>query len=142
MGRSLVEPFCCVLSVGTERGHGGTKEERRGRACDRTFSCRRTERRASKAAGTEGRLYKKAESSVSGSAGGHIECERSLPRDRQASGRHICLAEAGCGLCRRMDEGVGRRLCRFGNGNAATRSEEHTSELQSLMRISYGVFCL
>src|SRR3546814_3960949 len=26
--------------------------------------------------------------------------------------------------------------------NAATRSEEHTSELQSLMRISYAVFCL
>src|SRR3546814_4995920 len=25
---------------------------------------------------------------------------------------------------------------------AATRSEEHTSELQSLMRISYAVFCL
>src|SRR3546814_1291502 len=28
-----------------------------------------------------------------------------------------------------------------GNG-AAVRSEEHTSELQSLMRISYAVFCL
>src|SRR3546814_988193 len=26
--------------------------------------------------------------------------------------------------------------------NAETRSEEHTSELQSLMRISYAVFCL
>src|SRR3546814_5191781 len=26
--------------------------------------------------------------------------------------------------------------------NALTRSEEHTSELQSLMRISYAVFCL
>src|SRR3546814_2609121 len=26
--------------------------------------------------------------------------------------------------------------------NAAMRSEEHTSELQSLMRISYAVFCL
>src|SRR3546814_6727562 len=26
--------------------------------------------------------------------------------------------------------------------NAGTRSEEHTSELQSLMRISYAVFCL
>src|SRR3546814_9704782 len=26
--------------------------------------------------------------------------------------------------------------------NAQTRSEEHTSELQSLMRISYAVFCL
>src|SRR3546814_6362895 len=27
-------------------------------------------------------------------------------------------------------------------GNFAARSEEHTSELQSLMRISYAVFCL
>src|SRR3546814_9843155 len=27
-------------------------------------------------------------------------------------------------------------------GSAAARSEEHTSELQSLMRISYAVFCL
>src|SRR3546814_9941899 len=27
-------------------------------------------------------------------------------------------------------------------GSNATRSEEHTSELQSLMRISYAVFCL
>src|SRR3546814_5061771 len=32
----------------------------------------------------------------------------------------------------------------FGGGHAITvaRSEEHTSELQSLMRISYAVFCL
>src|SRR3546814_2897303 len=29
-----------------------------------------------------------------------------------------------------------------GLGVAPTRSEEHTSELQSLMRISYAVFCL
>src|SRR3546814_7653704 len=28
------------------------------------------------------------------------------------------------------------------NADAASRSEEHTSELQSLMRISYAVFCL
>src|SRR3546814_4133491 len=27
-------------------------------------------------------------------------------------------------------------------GNESDRSEEHTSELQSLMRISYAVFCL
>src|SRR3546814_6505637 len=27
-------------------------------------------------------------------------------------------------------------------GGAGARSEEHTSELQSLMRISYAVFCL
>src|SRR3546814_4055710 len=29
-----------------------------------------------------------------------------------------------------------------GRNQAASRSEEHTSELQSLMRISYAVFCL
>src|SRR3546814_7226212 len=29
-----------------------------------------------------------------------------------------------------------------GRGEAGRRSEEHTSELQSLMRISYAVFCL
>src|SRR3546814_7923590 len=33
------------------------------------------------------------------------------------------------------------RLERFGR-NLLARSEEHTSELQSLMRISYAVFCL
>src|SRR3546814_5351118 len=31
---------------------------------------------------------------------------------------------------------------RFSNFHVAGRSEEHTSELQSLMRISYAVFCL
>src|SRR3546814_8865950 len=30
----------------------------------------------------------------------------------------------------------------FGIGTDPARSEEHTSELQSLMRISYAVFCL
>src|SRR3546814_4298245 len=30
----------------------------------------------------------------------------------------------------------------FDDGALMTRSEEHTSELQSLMRISYAVFCL
>src|SRR3546814_6829856 len=36
-----------------------------------------------------------------------------------------------------VDEGLRRRL-----GLVPIRSEEHTSELQSLMRISYAVFCL
>src|SRR3546814_7737573 len=35
---------------------------------------------------------------------------------------------------------IGRNA--FFLGIEATRSEEHTSELQSLMRISYAVFCL
>src|SRR3546814_6096654 len=39
---------------------------------------------------------------------------------------------------------AGRQATRVGPqpGAAAVRSEEHTSELQSLMRISYAVFCL
>src|SRR3546814_6794995 len=32
--------------------------------------------------------------------------------------------------------------CSGGHGRRRARSEEHTSELQSLMRISYAVFCL
>src|SRR3546814_10306308 len=32
--------------------------------------------------------------------------------------------------------------CARGNRSCFVRSEEHTSELQSLMRISYAVFCL
>src|SRR3546814_4516395 len=41
----------------------------------------------------------------------------------------------------RMQDGwlVMERCCQWGRVN---RSEEHTSELQSLMRISYAVFCL
>src|SRR3546814_2310831 len=42
-------------------------------------------------------------------------------------------------------EGFGdymRRVREFGKAIWQVRSEEHTSELQSLMRISYAVFCL
>src|SRR3546814_7820988 len=34
------------------------------------------------------------------------------------------------------------RSAQFAYDNESPRSEEHTSELQSLMRISYAVFCL
>src|SRR3546814_7146110 len=37
---------------------------------------------------------------------------------------------------------LSRRSCIFGPSTSRSRSEEHTSELQSLMRISYAVFCL
>src|SRR3546814_4745941 len=39
-------------------------------------------------------------------------------------------------------EEQGRQLWRSRFRPAPPRSEEHTSELQSLMRISYAVFCL
>src|SRR3546814_3336484 len=55
------------------------------------------------------------------------------------------------GFCQGADELADRRLDRarknreglvLGRQRCQTRSEEHTSELQSLMRISYAVFCL
>src|SRR3546814_8715094 len=50
--------------------------------------------------------------------------------DRQAQGRPPCA-------CDRRTECHNR-----GDYRGLLRSEEHTSELQSLMRISYAVFCL
>src|SRR3546814_6667636 len=63
-------------------------------------------------------------------------------------GAELELGDLAEGVELRVGEGVGRR---FGEaerdehhalGHVAIRSEEHTSELQSLMRISYAVFCL
>src|SRR3546814_3639265 len=46
--------------------------------------------------------------------------------------------------CHRDDKAACRCAsdCRFPESDNRSRSEEHTSELQSLMRISYAVFCL
>src|SRR3546814_10247740 len=41
-----------------------------------------------------------------------------------------------------LDEGVILEIVRPGTSDPVPKSEEHTSELQSLMRISYAVFCL
>src|SRR3546814_7885525 len=67
---------------------------------------------------------------------------RSLPAMRAASRNKDGLL--GCGFA-----GVDRRGGAghdvddpVGEGFGTVRSEEHTSELQSLMRISYAVFCL
>src|SRR3546814_1529913 len=45
-------------------------------------------------------------------------------------------------LLAEMDHIIGGVYVRLGEYEPAGRSEEHTSELQSLMRISYAVFCL
>src|SRR3546814_2865204 len=42
----------------------------------------------------------------------------------------------------RSKTGAGQRGTLFAVAGEVERSEEHTSELQSLMRISYAVFCL
>src|SRR3546814_2313459 len=61
-----------------------------------------------------------------------LPCQRCLRRgeagDRHAVGRARHVVERHC-------------LAKSDGGGVA-RSEEHTSELQSLMRISYAVFCL
>src|SRR3546814_4659996 len=58
---------------------------------------------------------------------------------RQYSGRTLRRFSSLDGLAEdrgRLGSGVGRGY------HDLRRSEEHTSELQSLMRISYAVFCL
>src|SRR3546814_10369106 len=57
--------------------------------------------------------------------------------------------EAGCAGRQKDDAFAGERGARLPDGIGQVRrtlqrerSEEHTSELQSLMRISYAVFCL
>src|SRR3546814_5966725 len=56
-----------------------------------------------------------------------------------ASGQSKCALVVGAEVFSRLLDWSDRRTCvLFGDG----RSEEHTSELQSLMRISYAVFCL
>src|SRR3546814_2107670 len=62
-------------------------------------------------------------------AGGEVEAGRIARRDRTAAFAIVALAQ------RPRDEQGDARAQRI-------RSEEHTSELQSLMRISYAVFCL
>src|SRR3546814_10198143 len=75
----------------------------------------------------------------------NISIRRTLPNsassrtrdDGEPSHRHCERSEAiQSGL---RHSGLPRR---FAPRNDEARSEEHTSELQSLMRISYAVFCL
>src|SRR3546814_6927389 len=77
----------------------------------------------------------------------------SFPQRCAARDQFISPAWAAC-LCHGAYEGARRRFARYGRPRdrqgepprlprrRQIRSEEHTSELQSLMRISYAVFCL
>src|SRR3546814_5047482 len=60
-----------------------------------------------------------------------------------ASFDHVVMTQALQAL-QRPDEAIAEilRVGRTGIVTFPNRSEEHTSELQSLMRISYAVFCL
>src|SRR3546814_6922682 len=58
--------------------------------------------------------------------------------------RHQRFGDIASPKLAKMAAFVGHRpeTVRLGSHAFVTRSEEHTSELQSLMRISYAVFCL
>src|SRR3546814_9431781 len=62
-----------------------------------------------------------------------VDAARSRWRAKGAGGRVLLVLP--------RDRAWGGRGARVGR-RSSLRSEEHTSELQSLMRISYAVFCL
>src|SRR3546814_6163267 len=67
---------------------------------------------------------------------------RSLARDLRRA-RRRAPAPASHQRCKRPDlRARVRRSSAADHRPGRSRSEEHTSELQSLMRISYAVFCL
>src|SRR3546814_9767330 len=62
-----------------------------------------------------------------------------------AGNANICqtrILTKGIEQLRDLREEVLRQRAQMRQSYMASRSEEHTSELQSLMRISYAVFCL
>src|SRR3546814_3156103 len=62
--------------------------------------------------------------------------------DREQPGA-VPMAEDIAEMSRIVEEGVRAGALGFSTSRTVIhRSEEHTSELQSLMRISYAVFCL
>src|SRR3546814_3296148 len=64
---------------------------------------------------------------------------RTVMLGKKAAGQRQHCAQRGAGIeSAKRGEGRGQQLL----GAGIHRSEEHTSELQSLMRISYAVFCL
>src|SRR3546814_5298223 len=81
-------------------------------------------------------------------------CSSDLLAPDQAASLNFAVGRYGVGLTARNSERSsndpcfhwlqprGTRGVERGRAQHQSRSEEHTSELQSLMRISYAVFCL
>src|SRR3546814_7777169 len=77
---------------------------------------------------------------------GDPERAESLPDQAARRRRHLRRRQVGTGARRGVEDDPllePLEQIRVGwNRRRRSRSEEHTSELQSLMRISYAVFCL
>src|SRR3546814_9709662 len=75
--------------------------------------------------------------------GGRAACclsRRPFPRRRSPVKKYIIAVLLGTGAVGAI--GAGMLTSAPASAQISVRSEEHTSELQSLMRISYAVFCL
>src|SRR3546814_4418905 len=77
----------------------------------------------------------------------HTPVARQVTQGLEAQGWNVRLRTEGPAPDLRVDflEAASSRLGSTGKADCSSlilRSEEHTSELQSLMRISYAVFCL
>src|SRR3546814_19658427 len=83
------------------------------------------------ASGTKRLSLNRAASSLRGAKGGEAI------RQRSTSAAHLHRHRVVDG-----PQKAGRSTAHFINASCRSRSEEHTSELQSLMRVSYAVFCL
>src|SRR3546814_5350355 len=68
-----------------------------------------------------------------------LDAPREMPRGDERERAEVREHDGGEGNDSRPEE---LRDFRFQVSEQSKRSEEHTSELQSLMRISYAVFCL
>src|SRR3546814_1901977 len=63
-----------------------------------------------------------------------------LPAQMHNHGNYVVSLGTVCRWLAEQAEALGAEI--YPGARKSTRSEEHTSELQSLMRISYAVFCL
>src|SRR3546814_8965736 len=86
------------------------------------------------------RLHERNRISAAQHQSSGIHLKRAIPRiQRNISDIGICPHGLGVGQRRIIEEDIQTAEMVMG---LIQRSEEHTSELQSLMRISYAVFCL
>src|SRR3546814_10279939 len=87
-------------------------------------------------------LASRAAPTGTGRAGRPAGVAQATPRSLRLEAQDVALSRLKHGFeSRRERQIIVGTDARARNG-AAMRSEEHTSELQSLMRISYAVFCL